>query len=132
VWWTSWLSQIKGNSTIPDQYSYHLEGETAALDNDLQTTNATFKALLATYGLPDRQININEYANPQEQVPTATAWYISRLERYDAIGLRGNWLGGTGLHDLFANTLTKQSDPLNYYATDVCTFHFVQTMRLGD
>src|SRR6266536_5509150 len=66
-WWTIWLTQISGNITIPDQYSYHLDGETAAVDNDIQTTNATLCSLLQQYGLPDRQININEYANPSEQ-----------------------------------------------------------------
>lgn len=117
-WWTIWLAQISGNHTIPDQYSYHLEGETDAVDNDIQTTNVTLAALLQQYRLPERQININEYANPSEQIPAGAAWWISRLERYDAIGLRGNWLGGTTLHDLFANLLTKYADPFNYTATD--------------
>lgn len=71
-----------------------------------------------TYSLPDRQININEYANANEQVPAGAAWWISRLERYEAYGLRGNWLGGWPLHDLLANLLTKRSDPLDYNATD--------------
>src|SRR6266536_4921311 len=46
------------------------------------------------------------------------AWWISRLERYNALGLRGNWLGGSTLHDLMANLLTKKNDPFNYTATD--------------
>jgi hypothetical protein len=56
-----------GNWTVPDQYAHHLEGITTEIDNDLQTTNATLKALLDTYGLPERQININEYANWEER-----------------------------------------------------------------
>jgi hypothetical protein len=118
-WWTTWLFQISGNSTIPDQYAYHLEGGSNDVDNDLQTTNVTLGALLTTYNLPERQININEDANFDEQLPAGTAWWLSRLERYDAIGLRGNWLGGTALHDLFANILTKTVSPLDYAATDV-------------
>lgn len=26
TWWTNWFEQTVGNGTIPDQYSYHLEG----------------------------------------------------------------------------------------------------------
>ena len=118
TWWTNWLAQIASNDTIPDQYAYHLEGETGDWDNDLQNTNSTLAALLKIYGLPERQININEYANSAEQIPAGAAWWISRLERYDAFGLRGNWLSGWNLHDLFANLLTKTSDPLEYNATD--------------
>jgi hypothetical protein len=118
TWWTDWLDQIAGNDTVPEQYSYHLEGGSEEWDNDLQNTNATLAALLKTYNLPDRQININEYANQGEQVPAGAAWWISRLERYDAFGLRGNWLSGWTLHDLMANLLTKVSNPSDYNATD--------------
>jgi hypothetical protein len=118
TWWTNWLSQIAADRTIPDQYAFHLEGALTAVDNDLQYTNASLTALLNTYGLPQRQININEYAASGEQVPAGAAWWISRLERYDAIGLRGNWLGGTTLHDLMANLLTKTANPYSYTATD--------------
>jgi hypothetical protein len=118
TWWTDWLDQIAGNDTVPEQYSYHLEGGSEEWDNDLQNTNATLAALLKTYNLPDRQININEYANHGEQVPAGAAWWISRLERYDAFGLRGNWLSGWTLHDLMANLLTKVSNPSDYNATD--------------
>ncbi|RDW73337.1 hypothetical protein BP6252_07244 [Coleophoma cylindrospora] len=116
-WWTTWLSQISGNGTVPEQYSYHLEGETDAVDNDPQYTNASLAALLTTYKLPSRQVNINEYAKFSEQNPAGAAWWISRLERYNFIGLRGNWASGNQLHDLMANLLTK-SNPLNYAATD--------------
>lgn len=104
---------------IPGQYSYHLEGITTQLDNDLQTTNATLGALLKVYDLPERQVNINEYANWEEQVPASLAWWLSRLERYDAWGLRGHWENGNALHDLFANLLTKTYDAFIYAATDV-------------
>lgn len=40
------------------------------------------------------------------------------MERYDMLGLRGNWLSGTTLHDLQANLLTKAEDPEDYTATD--------------
>ncbi len=66
-WWVLWLAQIAGSWTVPDQYAYHLEGITTHIDNDLQTTNVTLKALLDTCGLPERHININQYANWEER-----------------------------------------------------------------
>lgn len=84
TWWTNWLAQVAGNDTIPEQYAYHLEGDTDDWDNNLQNTNRTLTALLKTYGLPERQIHINEYANSAEQIPAGAAWW--RLERYDAFG----------------------------------------------
>jgi hypothetical protein len=51
-------------------------------------------------------------------VPGSYIWYISRLERYDFLGMLGNWLSGTRLHDLFGGLLTKRSNPANYAATD--------------
>ncbi|KAJ5703300.1 hypothetical protein N7493_011689 [Penicillium malachiteum] len=118
TWWTNWLSQIAGNDTVPDQYAYHLEGSPDDWIDDLQNTNITLAALLKTYGLPERQININEYATLAEQIPAGAAWWISRLERYDAYGLRGNWQSDCVLHDLFANLLTKTSDPTACADTD--------------
>ncbi|EED18663.1 conserved hypothetical protein [Talaromyces stipitatus ATCC 10500] len=146
-WWTSWLQAIKSNNTVPDQYAYHLEGGTTDVDNDLQTSSQTLSTLLSQYGLPSRQININEYANTNEQVPAGAAWWISRFERYDAIGLRGNWRGGCVLHDLFADLLTKSSNPNSCGATDYApapeypvyqyynlnmTGHRVSTIGTGD
>lgn len=117
-WWTNWLQQIQGNGTVPDQYVYHLEAGPESLKDDLEFAVPSLNSLLANYGLPKRQININEYATLAEQVPSGAAWWISRLERYDALGLRGNWQSKTTLHDLLANLLTKGEDPFNYSATD--------------
>lgn len=118
TWWTTWLKQIAGNNTIPDQYTHHLEGGLTALDNDPQYTNATLRSLLKQYGLPERQVFINEYAESSEMVPGGYIWWISRLERLDFLGMLGNWLGGTMLHDLFGGLLTKKSNRANYAATD--------------
>ena len=107
TWWTGYLKYIQANSVVPDQYTWHLEGGTTDTDNDLQTSLSSFNSLRSTYGNPSRPININEYANFGEQVPSGAAWWISRLERYDAIGLRGNWLGGSALHDYLASLLWK-------------------------
>jgi len=118
TWWTTWLRQIAGNGTVPDYYSYHLEGSLAEADNDPQYTNASLAALLKQYALPERQVFVNEYAQKSEMVPGAYIWWISRLERYGFLAMLGNWLGGTQLHDLFGGLLTKTKDPRAYAATD--------------
>ena len=118
AWWTNWLKQIAQAGTIPDQWSYHLEGALDAIDNDPQYTNASLGGLLKQYDLPDRETCINEYAEYSEMFPSGYAWWISRLERLDFWGLLGNWQGGTVLHDLFANLLTKKSNPKDYGGTD--------------
>ena len=64
--------------------------------------------MLATSTLPNRQININEYATFEEQVAFATAWWIASLERQDILGLRGNWEEPEyALHDFQASLLGK-------------------------
>lgn len=118
TWWTSWLQAIAAAGTIPDQYSYHLEGSNTEADNDPQYTNASLRGLLAQYGLPERQVSINEYAAFEEMLPSGYAWWISRLERFDFPGVLGNWLGGATLHDLQANLLTKARDPYDAAAAD--------------
>ncbi|KAF2718834.1 glycoside hydrolase family 39 protein [Polychaeton citri CBS 116435] len=107
TWWTNWLSAIRGNDTIPDQYAWHLEADISSPNDDLQTNNVTLGELLQQYELPERQVNINEYAVFDEQVATGAAWWISRLERYDALGLRGHWLSACQLHDFMASLLSK-------------------------
>jgi hypothetical protein len=78
------------------------------VNDDLQTNNATFATMLSSAGMAQpKQVNINEYATFSEQVASGAAWWISRLERYDAIGLRGNWLSGYELHDLMASLVSK-------------------------
>ena len=118
TWWTSWLEAIAAAGTIPDQYSYHLEGGNTAVDNDPQYTNASLRGLLQQYGLPERQVSINEYAAFEEMLPSGYAWWISRLERFDFPGVLGNWMGGATLHDLQANLLTKTRDPRDAAAAD--------------
>ena len=102
--WETFLSICVGNNTIPDQYTWHDE------PGDPQNDVLQLYKLLATYGAPNRTININEYGSTQQQVSTGTAWFISRLERFNAIGLRGNWLDGCHLYDFMANLLGKTND----------------------
>ncbi|RFU36261.1 hypothetical protein B7463_g72, partial [Scytalidium lignicola] len=100
LWWTEWLRQIAGNNT-PDEYNYHLEGAANAVDNDPSYTNSSLAALLTTYNLPQRQVNVNEYTEFMEQVPASYAWWIARLERVSFISLLVDRSGDTHL-DVYA------------------------------
>jgi hypothetical protein len=74
---------------------------------DMASSTAALKSMLATYRLPSKPLNINEYGVFNEQVPSGSAWWISQLERVNAIGLRGNWLSTGALHDFMAGLLGK-------------------------
>ncbi|MCT9112580.1 RICIN domain-containing protein [Streptomyces mirabilis] len=103
-WWTTYLTYVKANNVAPDIYSWHDEpGDPVT---DVGRANSTLSAA----GLTNtRAYQINEYATLSMQSPGGGAWFIGRLERAGADGLRGNWASGTGLHDNEANLLTKNS-----------------------
>lgn len=109
-WWTNWAARIVADNTIPDQYSWHDEPGDVAVDMP------QFDSIQQQYSLPDREININEYAIFDQQVSSGAAWWISRLERYNLRGLRGNWLSGWQLRDFLASLLTK-TDTDDYTGT---------------
>ncbi|KAK2759966.1 hypothetical protein FQN54_002702 [Arachnomyces sp. PD_36] len=102
--WTEWMSAISGNDTVPDRYSWHQIG---TWEREPDTTLPDFDAMRATYSLPERPIDINEYAWTTEQNPANSAYYIAQLERHDMRGLRSNWGSGSDLHDYMANLLYK-------------------------
>lgn len=102
-WWTAWIQRVVADDTIPDQYTWHDEPGDPAVDNN------NFKAVLQQHNAPSRTVNINEYATFDQQIAAGAAWWISRLERYDFIGLRGNWLSKCQLRDFLASLLTKQN-----------------------
>jgi len=106
TWWTKFLDFVKTNGSQPDQYAWHVEsgqaGSNAFLD---QVSN--LNTMLSQRNLPQRPININEYATYDEQNPASSAWWIAQLERYNAIGLRGNWLSFNSLHDYLASLISK-------------------------
>ncbi|KAL3412418.1 glycoside hydrolase superfamily [Aspergillus fumigatus] len=113
-WWKNWASFVATNKSIPDQYAWHMEGG----GGDLLSAQAGLVYWQTTYGLPGRPININEYAVLDEEVPAGSAWWISQLERINAVGLRGNWLSGWKLHDFLASLLSKpNADNSNYDPT---------------
>ncbi|KAL9622910.1 MAG: hypothetical protein Q9160_002836 [Pyrenula sp. 1 TL-2023] len=110
-WWTNYASFIASNKSVPDQYAWHMEGG----GGDLVSAYGGLVSILRTYGLPNKPININEYATFPEQVPSGSAWWISQLERINAHGLRGNWLSGSKLRDLLASLLSKPNAATNSY-----------------
>ncbi|GHE08855.1 beta-xylosidase [Streptomyces alanosinicus] len=104
TWWTTYLNYVKANNVAPDIYSWH--DEPADPVPGVSSANAT----LAAAGLTNtRPYQINEYGALSQQNPGGGAWFIGRLERAGADGLRGNWASGTNLHDYEANLLTKNS-----------------------
>ncbi|MGW2620143.1 RICIN domain-containing protein [Streptomyces sp. NPDC001500] len=102
AWWTTYLNYVKANDVAPDVYSWHDE------PGDPVTDVGRADSTLAAAGLTNtRPYQINEYATASMQSPGGGAWFIGRLERAGADGLRGNWASGRNLHDYEANLLTK-------------------------
>ena len=113
TWWTNWVSFIATNNSIPDQYVWHMESG----GGDMQSAISTYKSLLSAKGLSTtKTVSINEYATHAEQVPCGGAWWIAQLERVNAIGLRGNWLSSTSLHDFMAGLLGKPNAGTSSYS----------------
>ncbi|KAK2042626.1 glycoside hydrolase [Colletotrichum somersetense] len=105
--WISWLAAISANDTIPDIYSWHQIGDTG---RELDRVIPDFNTLLGQHNLPQREIDINEYAVSERQNPANSAFYLAQLERHNLRGLRANWGSGAGLHDLMADLVFKDPD----------------------
>ena len=103
--WSTWLSTIAENDIVPDIYSWHHIGGQAP-----DPAAADFASLIETHSLPERPIDVNEYAWPEQQNGAYTAWYISQLERNEMRGLRANWAMGPELHDFLANLVFKDGE----------------------
>lgn len=104
AWWNQYLDFIRANNLIPDIISWH------ALPGDPVANVAAANATLDPRGIPHpRPYQINEYAAPNEQNPGDGSWYIARLERAGADGLRANWAGGANLHNDLAGLLVRNS-----------------------
>jgi hypothetical protein len=103
-WWTQYLDFVRANNVVPDIVSWH------SLPGDPVANVATANSTLDSRGIPHpRPYQINEYAASNEQNPGDGAWYIARLERAAADGLRANWAGGSNLHNDLAALLTRNS-----------------------
>ncbi|MFF6786045.1 RICIN domain-containing protein [Streptomyces sp. NPDC012510] len=103
-WWNTYLDYVKANNVEPDIYSWHdLPGD-PVVDSD-----AVRSKLAARSMTTNRPFQVNEYESSTEQNPGRGGWYISRLERAGADGLRANWASANNLHDFQAKLLTKNS-----------------------
>ncbi|CAH0003824.1 unnamed protein product [Clonostachys byssicola] len=111
TWWTKFAAYVKSNNSIPDEWVWHME----LGYGDMETTTEDLYAVLDTYDLPRRPVNINEYATAPEQTPVFTAWWIAQLERVNARGLRGVWVSAAQVFDLFGGLISKpNADNDNY------------------
>ncbi|WP_230393872.1 RICIN domain-containing protein [Plantactinospora alkalitolerans] len=103
-WWVQYLDFVRANNVVPDIISWH------SLPGDPVANVATANSTLDSRGIPHpRPYQINEYGASNEQNPGDGSWYIARLERAGADGLRANWAGGGNLHNDLGNLLTRNS-----------------------
>ncbi len=103
-WWVQYLDFVRANNVVPDIFSWH------SLPGDPVANVATANSTLDSRGIPHpRPYQINEYGASNEQNPGDGSWYIARLERAGADGLRANWAGGGNLHNDLGNLLVRDS-----------------------
>jgi hypothetical protein len=103
-WWVQYLDLIRSTNTVPDIFSWH------SLPGDPVANVATANSTLDSRGIPHpRPYQINEYGASNEQNPGDGSWYIARLERAGADGLRANWASGGNLHNDLGNLLVHNS-----------------------
>ncbi|WP_089155492.1 ricin-type beta-trefoil lectin domain protein [Micromonospora sp. NBS 11-29] len=103
-WWTQYLDYVKANNVVPDIFSWHsLPGDPVA---NVATANQTLDSRGIAHPRPHQ---INEYGASNQQNPAGGAWYLARLERAGADGLRANWAGSQNLHNDLASLLTRNS-----------------------
>jgi len=104
AWWGQYLDFVRSTNTVPDIISWH------SLPGDPVANVAAANTTLNSRGIPHpRPYQINEYAAPSEQNPGDGSFYIARLERAAADGLRANWAGGANLHNDLAGLLVRNS-----------------------
>jgi hypothetical protein len=103
-WWTQYLDFVKANNVVPDIISWH------SLPGDPVANVATANSTLDARGIPHpRPYQINEYGASNEQNPGDGSWYIARLERAGADGMRANWASAGNLHNDLGNLLVRDS-----------------------
>ena len=106
-WWDAYLAYIRQHNIIPDIFTWHAEVPSSNPYDDPQEAAAAITSMLQQHNIPPHPYCINEYGDFDEQQPAGVAWFISRLERLNIPGLRGNYVDGPALHDYLANLLGK-------------------------
>ncbi|KAH8193549.1 hypothetical protein TruAng_012284 [Truncatella angustata] len=116
AWWSAFFPYVIEQDVIPDEYTFHLLRNIADVSNDLAYTQAAMNSYYKNVGVPVRPWCVNEYINANtERHNSATAWHMARLERYNATGLRANWLSTSGLHDYLAELVYRPNSNSEYY-----------------
>ncbi|MDP4511358.1 RICIN domain-containing protein [Nonomuraea turcica] len=104
AWWNAYLDFVRANNVVPDIISWH------SLPGDPVANVAAANTTLDSRGIPHpRPYQINEYGASNEQNPGDGSWYIARLERAGADGLRANWASAGNLHNDLGNLLVRNS-----------------------
>ncbi len=87
-----------------------------------------FATMRGSRNLPSLPVDINEYATPEEQRPSASAWYISQFERTNIRGLRANWASYGQLHNYMANLLGQNEDGSYYPNGEYQVYKYYRNM----
>ena len=127
-WWTQYLDFVQSTTTVPDVFSWH------ALPSDpVANVNAANSSLNSRGIAHPRPYQINEYGASNEQNPGDGSWYIARLERAGADGLRANWASAGNLHNDLANLLTRNAAGVHQPKGEwwVYRFYAAQTGSIG-
>lgn len=101
------MNTIAADDIVPDIYSWHQIGD---WQREPDRVVPDFNTLRNRYNLPERPIDLNEYAWPTEQNPGTSAFYLAQLERNNLRGLRANWGSGSDLHNFMADLLFQNAD----------------------
>jgi hypothetical protein len=101
------MQSVSENDVAPDIYSWHQIG---SWEREPDLTVPDLNSLLEEYSLPQRSIDVNEYAAVEEQNPANSVYYLAQLERHNIRGLRANWGGGKELHDYMANLIANNGE----------------------
>jgi hypothetical protein len=104
AWWGQYLDYVRSTNTVPDIISWH------SLPGDPVANVAAANTTLDSRGIAHpRPYQINEYGASNEQNPGDGSWYIARLERAGADGLRANWASAGNLHNDLGNLLVRNA-----------------------
>jgi hypothetical protein len=110
-WMGAFLDYVKANNVIPDYLTWHdLPGDPVGSVNNANS-------LLSSRSITVSGFDINEYggSGTTDQQPGPSGWYIARLERANADGLRANWGSGGGLYGGMGDLTTSSWQPRGAY-----------------
>ncbi|KAJ5758215.1 glycoside hydrolase family 39 protein [Penicillium nucicola] len=123
--WNQLFAAVAANDVVPDRYSWHQIGD---WQREPDVTVPSLTALRAVHFLPERPIDVNEYAWPSEQNPANSVYYISQFERWGIRALRANWGGGSDLHNYMANLIWTTSEGVYYPNGDWQAYKYYGSM----